>query len=175
MTYTPNYQLNQWIDSDRIRRVDFNSDNSKIDTALAGLENVKADKTALATLNSTVTNLGQQLTTLSSTVASNSAALAKMGNCQARKITYTGNGLYGADNPTTFSFDDCTPLLVIVSQDVTSLRMFNGISATKVDGAVAWTRIQWTENSVSWYADNENLQMNSLGTTYHMVALLLQN
>lgn len=34
MQQTANYQLNQWDGEDRIMRVDFNSDNTKIDTAL---------------------------------------------------------------------------------------------------------------------------------------------
>jgi len=34
--YTPNYQLNQWNADDRVLRTDFNADNEKIDTALAG-------------------------------------------------------------------------------------------------------------------------------------------
>ena len=37
MTYTENYELNQWQKSDRIMMEDFNSDNAKIDAALAGL------------------------------------------------------------------------------------------------------------------------------------------
>ena len=34
MDYTQNYQLNQWEASDRVLRIDFNSDNAKIDAAL---------------------------------------------------------------------------------------------------------------------------------------------
>ena len=35
MTKTTNYQLNQWAKSDRVLMEDFNSDNAKIDAALA--------------------------------------------------------------------------------------------------------------------------------------------
>ena len=35
MQQTANYQLNQWDGEDRIMRVDFNSDNAKIEAALA--------------------------------------------------------------------------------------------------------------------------------------------
>ena len=38
MTKTQNYQLNQWDAADRVRREDFNSDNQKIDEAIAALE-----------------------------------------------------------------------------------------------------------------------------------------
>ena len=37
MQKTANYQLNQWEDSDRVRRSDFNADNAKLDSALAAL------------------------------------------------------------------------------------------------------------------------------------------
>ena len=47
---TPNYQLHQWDPEDNFLRTDFNTDLSKIDTALAG----KAD-------NSDITNLQNQL------------------------------------------------------------------------------------------------------------------
>ena len=36
--HTPHYNLNQWERDDRILMEDFNADNAKIDTALAGLE-----------------------------------------------------------------------------------------------------------------------------------------
>ena len=35
--YTMNYQLNQWEAGDQVLRTEFNQDNQKIDTALAGL------------------------------------------------------------------------------------------------------------------------------------------
>ena len=37
MTKTEHYQLNQWAKSDRVLMEDFNSDNEKIDAALAGM------------------------------------------------------------------------------------------------------------------------------------------
>ena len=50
MQKTANYQLNQWVKSDRIQMEDFNSDNAKIDAALKAL----AGKSAF-TLLKTVT------------------------------------------------------------------------------------------------------------------------
>ena len=38
MTYTTNYQLNQWAKSDRIMMTDFNADNQKLDAALGALQ-----------------------------------------------------------------------------------------------------------------------------------------
>ena len=41
MNYTENYHLNQWDATDRVLRMDFNSDNQKIDAALAAVPPVK--------------------------------------------------------------------------------------------------------------------------------------
>lgn len=86
---TANYQLNQWSESDRVLRTDFNADNEKLDAALAsmstqiaakanqeevnGLKNVvatKADKAALESLSDTVDAKASQsdLNTLTTTV-----------------------------------------------------------------------------------------------------------
>ena len=62
LNQTANYGLSQWEDTDRILMENFNSDNSKIDTALAGLA-------------------GQI-----------SAVSAGMGNCEMEVLTYTGAG-----------------------------------------------------------------------------------
>ena len=41
MQKTTNYQLNQWVKSDRIQMEDFNRDNAKIDAALKALEDAR--------------------------------------------------------------------------------------------------------------------------------------
>ena len=54
---TPNYALNQWAPSDQVIRLDFNADNEKIDTALAGLSqqlSAKADQSEVNTLSATL-------------------------------------------------------------------------------------------------------------------------
>ncbi len=48
MNKTPNYNLNQWSRDDRVLMDDFNADNARLDTALAGLARSKADLSALA-------------------------------------------------------------------------------------------------------------------------------
>ena len=71
---TTNYQLNQWEPTDQVLRTDFNADNAKLDTALAGLA---AKGTELE--------------------ADLAAAAAGAGNCQMELFTYTGTGTCGAD------------------------------------------------------------------------------
>ena len=50
---TTNYDLNQWLSTDQVLRTDFNADNAKVDTALAG----KAEQAALSALAERVTAL----------------------------------------------------------------------------------------------------------------------
>ena len=49
MDYTANYQLPQWVDSDRILRTDFNSMTSAIDAALKTNADGLAAETAART------------------------------------------------------------------------------------------------------------------------------
>jgi len=49
-SFTKNYKLNQWEADDRVLRTDFNSDNAKIDAALAG----KAEKSVVTSLQGTL-------------------------------------------------------------------------------------------------------------------------
>ena len=44
MNYTENYQLNQWVESDRVLREDFNADNQKIETAIQEVREVAESK-----------------------------------------------------------------------------------------------------------------------------------
>ena len=53
---TTNYDLNQWLSTDQVLRTDFNADNAKVDTALAG----KAEQAALSALAERVTALEAQ-------------------------------------------------------------------------------------------------------------------
>lgn len=61
MNKTPNYQLNQWDKSDRIRMEDFNADNAKIEAALAQEAAARA-----ATDNSLQSSLSAELQTIRS-------------------------------------------------------------------------------------------------------------
>ena len=47
---TENYGLNQWEATDQVERLDFNADNAKLDAALHGLAESKAEQTALEAL-----------------------------------------------------------------------------------------------------------------------------
>ena len=54
MRETSNYKLSQWDKTDRIQMEDFNSDNTKVDAALAALSgrvDAKAEQAALTALS----------------------------------------------------------------------------------------------------------------------------
>ena len=51
MQQTEQYQLNQWELADRVRMEDFNADNAKLETALAGFD------TSLSGLETKLTSL----------------------------------------------------------------------------------------------------------------------
>ena len=59
MQKTTNYQLNQWVKSDRIQMEDFNSDNAKIDAALKELKDAQ---TVVKLLDMTTTEARSELT-----------------------------------------------------------------------------------------------------------------
>ena len=46
-SYTPNYGLHQWVEEDNFLRTDFNTDLSKIDTAIKAVENLADGKASV--------------------------------------------------------------------------------------------------------------------------------
>ena len=158
MTYTQNYQLPQWVKSDRIMMDDFNDANSKIDTALHGLRtDVDAHETA------------------------NTAAHAAFGNCQVVTGTYTGQGRCGADTPNTLTFPH-KPLLVIIhpdepisSSNLTRLLLLQGstFAFSYMDMPPSQCRVSWSGSTVSWYNNTTyTYQCDQSGDVYRYVALL---
>ena len=143
---TPNYALNQWERDDRILMEDFNEDNAKIDTALAGLEE---------------------------TAAGHTAALSRRGNCQIYTTSYVGNGKYGQANPITLTFPR-KPLLVIVAQVNYGAMIVMPQGCAHImhtEGNRGALVVTWQGNSVSWWtSDNSLIQMSEQDKTYMVVA-----
>ena len=149
MNQTQNYQLSQWESTDRILMSDFNSDNAKLDAALAELASQvsdKADQSALDTLSST-------------------------RNCRVYTTTYTGTGT-GAN---TFTFPS-KPLAVMVMGNGIWLCVLQGQTIGQSrNGRTSsdYVDVTWSGNSVTWTVENDTaLQCNSKGTKYTLVALL---
>ena len=146
---TPNYQLNQWSRDDRILMEDFNSDNAKIDAAIAGHEG-------------RVAALEQQA--------------PHWGNCQVYATSYTGTGKYGQGNQNSLTFPARPMVVFLGAPNGAWGALIQGQAqgcSTSVTGGGALFYITWSGNTVHWYNHmSNNGQMNSSGTTYLVVALL---
>ena len=140
--HTTNYQLNQWEATDQVLRTDFNEDNAKIDAAL------KANADAIAALEATI---GQK------------------GNCTVLHSTYTGDGWYGEDHPTSITFPNGEPELVIVMD--TEGRFFPILKgATNIVNQGSWLNVTWSASGVTSYStQNSSAQMND--GLHHVLSL----
>ena len=153
MEQTPNYALSQWDEQDRILREDFNANNAKVEQALAE----QAD-----------------------TLAQHTAALAKCGNCKIVYGSYTGTGTYESSGANTLSFEH-KPIFLAIMPQSSSDNAANHFFAVR-GGGYAYTysenfnsinMITWGDRTVRWYSYNATHQYNKSGSTYHYVALLV--
>ncbi len=87
MTHTPNYNLTQWEQTDRILMADFNSNNAKLDAALASHDDTLA------------------------------SLAAHKGNCSLGFFTYYGHGKCGIDNPTRITFPRMPAMYIVAGRD----------------------------------------------------------
>ena len=141
MNHTTNYQLSQWVKSDQVLMEDFNADNAKLDAAL---------------------------TAQAGTLAAHTEALSKLGNCQLYTTTYVGTGESGANSPNTLTFPQ-KPALVVVGYDIYFL-----LHIFPHDFVINWNHhyyeFKWSGNTISWYSDNPEYQLNEEGKTYCVLA-----
>ena len=153
--YTTNYQLNQWEAGDQVLRTEFNQDNQKIDTALAGLAGQNEElEAALA------------------------AAVAGAGNCQMELFTYTGTRACGAGNPTRVQFSHLPEVFFIGGGESLMLGR-GGVSRVTLIAQNLFSETFITEEEHSWsgnqlslvHSESERYQMNLQGTVYWVVGL----
>ena len=154
MQKTDNYQLNQWIKSDRIQMEDFNADNLKTDTAL------KANADAIAAAQT---------------------AIAKCGNCKLVTGSYTGTGAHDTGSTLTLNFEG-TPVLVIIhtktykihgNDTMLLVRGAEWAFSSDDDHTNYRCSVSWGSKSVSWTPqDNAYAGMNGENTAYCWVALV---
>ena len=160
---TSNYNLNQWVNSDRVLMSEFNADNAKIDAAL------KAQDTAIAGKAS-----ASALSALQSTVSQHTAALAGKGNCQIYVTSYTGSGKCGSADPNRLTFSK-KPMVIFVCGNTSVMTLIQGMGtswAANSTSAGSAVSVTWSGNTVSWYGDQAYSQMSSNGQTYRVLALL---
>ena len=158
LNQTANYGLSQWEATDRILMENFNSDNAKLDAALAAHDG---------------------------DIAALEAAVAGKGNCQFSYGTYTGSGTYGTGHPTklTFPFE---PKLVIIQNMAAAATDTSGssqygryimflvrpLTSYYFNSGSFSASITWSGKTVSWAStDGAAYQLNVSGNTYLYVAL----
>ena len=168
---TTNYDLSQWLPTDPVHHEDFNGDNAKLDAALAALSGSKADADDFDALSSRVNAVSS---TLNSARFDIYDLQNEKGNCQIAVSTYTGDGLHGSGHPNSLSFPAGSPALVLVIgwDGSTTLHMVRGMTKAQPTGFYDTVTVSWTDSGVSWYGDDEEIQMNENAREYHVVTLL---
>lgn len=172
---TPQYLLNQWVKSDQVLMEEFNADNLKLDTALAGLAAQTAAKAEASALTALETVVGTKaaasdLTTLAGKVAAKAeqsaldslsaqvatkAASSTLTSLSARvpRITigsYTGDGM--AARTISLGF---TPQAVFVCQS-------NGAVYIAAGTSYHFGGLAFTDNPVK--ADNSTTSVVAIVT-----------
>ena len=168
---TTNYDLSQWLPTDPVHHEDFNGDNAKLDAALAALDSAKADADDFDDLSSKVTTVTNSHNSLVFDVYH---LQNEKGNCQIETTTYTGTGYHGSSHVNSLSFSDGTPVLVLVIgwDGSTTLHMVRGMTKAQPTRFYDTVTVSWTDSGVSWYGDDEEIQMNENAREYHVVTLL---
>lgn len=151
MKHTQKYQLTQWEKQDRIQMEAFNSDNAKLEAALAAASSALSAETAART-----------------------AALALKGNCQLFVTSYTGTGKFGGGTPVQVTFPAPPDFVVVYAAQYFRVMFFRAGQATacNMDTRSNYTvSLRWQGNTVSWASSiDANAQLNSSGETYTVAA-----
>lgn len=157
--HTDKYQLSQWEKSDKVLMEDFNGDNQKIEDALAGLAESKAEQWEVDGLASVLLEVPRVV----------------FG-------AYEGTGEYGGKyTSVTFPFE---PKLVLVMGDNVFAIFMAGINAARVlsGGYQGLLVVKWEGATLSWYVSSATvwgsntitsagLQLNNAGATYQYFAI----
>lgn len=179
---TEHYQLNLWKPEDKVLREDFVQDNLNLEAALSGLAEGKADRSALAALQTAVNSKASQssLNSLSSTVSGHAAALTKKGNCRIETFSYTGNGTSGSGGTTNITFSAKPVCFFIFSS---SYLLFSGGpdgergAIINVNGAarVSQLGMSWSGNQCRLSSSDAEIQANDSGSVYQVIAFYAQD
>ena len=150
MNYTQNYQLPQWVETDRILRTDFNDSYEKIDAALK----TNADG----------------LSANSAAIAANDAQHSGFGNCQLYTASYVG---VGSGQPVTHTFP-AKPMALLVGRSDSTLALI-AWRGRDIGYDFQYSTVTWAENSATWTTPSGNsVSLNYPGYTYYILALLEQ-
>ena len=147
MHKTANYQLNQWVKSDRIQMEDFNSDNAKIDAALKAHADILAHSGNCKVVFGTYTGDGTY------------------GAANPRTLTFDGTPVLVVIQPKVFAQGGSDRLLLIRGTDWGY--------AKDEDHVNYRCNVVWEPKSVTWYGDSRAYGgANGNGVVYCYAALL---
>lgn len=168
--YTAKYRLSQWAAADKVLRTEFNTDNARIESALAGLEAGKASVSALNALSAVVDGKADQagLDQVVQSAANQDKNLA-LRNCAAHLESYMGDGA----SSRTFSFPGRPWLIIIFTPSRYVALAVRGRAESFMIGSDAELRttFSWSGNSAT-FTENASRDINLLGRQYTLFALL---
>ena len=147
MNYTQNYQLPQWIETDRILRTDFNDAFSALDTALGSHDGDLAEKGNCQIVTGSYVGTGAATMTL----------------------TFPAKPLL-----VLIGYESASPRIAVLQQD--RLRGFSFGVAYGVEQPLNATPFltSWSGNNVTTtiiYGDSQGAMMNQASLTYSYMAL----
>ena len=99
------------------------------------------------------------------------------GNCQLWTTTYRGTGALGNNHQNYLTFP-APPLLVCIFGGAGQVMFLgrNVFGGYAIHSEIIRNQVYWEENRVRWsisdLTDDANSQMNAIGTTYFVLALL---
>ena len=148
MNYTQNYQLPQWVVTDRILRTDFNDSYEKIDAALDGLQDG---------------------------LDAHTVELLLCGNCRVEHFSYTGTGsgatkVTFSDRPALFIIQGGTGLIA-GGRGKTATFAASGASITST--TIGKITMSWSGNQVSLPHDALYFNLSRADTVYQVVAFYI--
>ena len=147
MDQTTNYGLSQWGASDRVRREDFNSDNRKLDAALASIAAASGGGAKLET---------------GSYVGSGT-----YGSANPRTLGFSFRPKLVIIAPDTGGTDLAPAQLAAFFQGQRYAQPYLALDSPRADYIAALT---WSGNSVSWYCSSLYGALNHSGRTYYYAA-----
>ena len=161
--HTEHYGLSLWEAQDKFYHQEFNENHRKLDAALHGLAENKTEAAFSTAMRADVDHL-----------MSTQAAIVTG--------TYVGSGQCGAAHPNTLDFTgvlDRPPKLVLVRpQEANNLfllvirGMTSAMSCSDLNSySEPFCFLSWSETALSWYASNEQQQLNQSGKAYYYIAI----
>ena len=146
--HTPNYQLSQWERDDRILMEDFNTDNAKIDAALASQ---------------------------AETLTDHAAVLAKLSNCRVHFTSYVGNGICDLEHSPRIPLPGVPNLLIVSGHSRWMLyQPESGSIAHVINGSLTgYFGVGWDGSTaiLQQAPSNESKHMNSNNVKYYAIAI----